>query len=115
VRDETRRKLDRLLQSERWLRWLAVAVGAALLIVLAAWIIPREGHPIDAVVKVAVVDNDPNDGQRRMWIEGRLENGKYVRARGFNTMPPTPGAKIVLTERVTWLGHHTYEWDGQTR
>ena len=71
---------------------------------------------VAAVVRLAVVETNPETGQRYMWIESRLENGKYVRAKGLlSAQPPRPGAEIVLTERVSWLGHRFYEWYGQTR
>ncbi len=30
-------------------------------------------------------------------------------------MPPAHGARIVLKERVTWLGLVSYQWEGVTK
>jgi hypothetical protein len=117
MRDE-RAQARPLVSSERCALWSGLTLGAVVLIGLAAFLALREGRPrmLNAVVRVSAVESVPDTGQRYMWIESRLDGGKYVRATGLlQAEPPRPGAKIVLTERVSWLGRRFYEWYGQTQ
>jgi len=114
VRTEAQRKLDHLERRGRLGRWAAlfaaIVICAGIFFVLSQ---PnRSEREVAATVRTATVENDPNTGQRYIQIESELDGGKIVLALGLPPMPPAHGARIVLRERVTWLGLVSYQWEG---
>jgi hypothetical protein len=117
VRTETQRKLERALLRRR----LGIAGAVVLALLIGAGIFFLQSQPnrsereVEATVRAATFEFDPNTGQRHVRIESELDGGKIVLAWGLPAMPPAHGARIVLRERVTWLGLASYQWEGVTR
>ncbi len=113
MREETKRKFDRLHACERRRLWTAIAFGAVMTIGLGFWLLPSgESRHVAAIVRTAAFQHNPDTGQPFMWIESQLENGKIVRASGVWPRLPDRGAKIVMTGHAGRLGFHGYSWHG---
>jgi hypothetical protein len=116
VRTDTQSKLDAILRRQR----LGRAAAIVLALVIGAGIFYIQSQPnrsereLEAVVVKAFIDETP-EGKRFPHIEGQLAAGKIVVVAGHASVPPAPGTRLVVRERVTWLGFHSYEWNGETR
>jgi hypothetical protein len=116
MREETRRKLDSLRAGERRTRFMLIAAGAAAVAAVGAMVAQPPGAKteIEAVVLTARIDHEWDTGKRYMAIESRLKNGKTVLAYSDQMLAPRPGAHIILIEQASWIGFHSYTWDGRT-
>jgi hypothetical protein len=90
---------------------LAVALGMGLLVLQSQPI--RSEREVEAVVRTAAAGNDPY--QRYFHIECEIEDGRIVLVTMLAPMPPSPGSRVVLRERVTWPGPTSYQWEGITK
>jgi hypothetical protein len=68
---------------------------------------------VEAIVQVAYLKNNPETGQRYISIQAKLDNGRLIQSRGIAVMPPAQGERIVLRERVSWIGYTSYFWEGR--
>lgn len=117
MRTDTQRKLNRALLRRR----LGIGAAVVLAVLIGAGILFIQSQPnrsereVEATVRAATFEFDPNTGQRHVRIESELDGGKFVLAWGLPAMPPAHGARIILRERVTWLGLVSYQWEGITK
>jgi hypothetical protein len=117
MREETRRRLDRLDAGARRTKWAAIGVGLATVIGLAfvAFQAPTV-REIDAIVRFARIQHNTDTGQPYTTLELELANGKVVQGLSVApSLPPRPGARIIVSERQYWLGFHSYYWEGKKR
>ncbi len=116
MREDTKRRLDRLVARDRWATWLLVLAVVAVIacLTIVGFQPPRSHTQLQAIVRTAYVQID-DAGQRYLVLEVELENGQRVRVASFSLRPPEAGKPITVTEAVGWLGNRTYQWDGQTK
>ena len=117
MRTENQRRLDKMLLRRRLgiaaAIALAVLIGAGILVVLSQPV--RSERDVEAVVRTAFVEGASKLGRYYTKIESQLDNGKIVVAFGTPSVPPAQGTRLILRERVTWFGLHSYEWNGETK
>jgi hypothetical protein len=113
VRDETRKRLDRL--HRRSGREIAVMFAAVILffgIPLYFLRINQSEREVSGTVQWAAWQNDPNTGQRYPDVEVRLDDGSLVRLNTLIPGLPEKGARVTLREQTSNFGFRSYFWDG---
>jgi hypothetical protein len=110
-RQETQDKLDQLVRSDR--RALLVAGTAFLAIAAVHFMHPYVSQRrVEAIVQVAYLNNNTETGQRYISFQAKLDDGRLIQSGGIPLMPPAQGERIVLRERVSWIGYTSYFWEG---
>lgn len=114
MRHETRSKLEDLERRDRrWKIWIVVSAVLLLSGYYFLFAAPhRSQRNVGAIVVLAVVESDTGTGQRIMHIEANIDTGKRVVAGGRPLDPPRVGERILLRERLSWTGYHSYYWEG---
>lgn len=72
----------------------------------------RSQRNVAATVALVVVENHPGSGLRTMHIEADTDTGRRVLAGGRPIEPPRIGERILLRERISLIGFHSYFWEG---
>lgn len=119
VREETRRKLDRLLRRQRVVLAMVLVVGALLAVGVGYFVHHQpviSELTVMATVTVAGIELEGDSGQRVLTIQARLDDGRLVRIRGgVQGLPPKPASRIVVREKVTAIWGRSYTWTGEVR
>lgn len=113
MRDEARKRLDRLQRTDlaAWIPALAVlAIVFIGLFVFRAAV--RDERPVSGTVAHASWRLNDDTGQRYPDIQVVLDNTALVRAGSMAPALPAVGARVTLRQRAMLLGYTTYEWDG---
>jgi hypothetical protein len=114
MREETRKRLDRL-QLGDLLGWLpAFAIVALLLAALVALHMSTgDARRVLATVESADWRLNEDTGQHYPHIEVKLDTGASVRVGSFATTLPAIGQRITVRQRALLFEYlTTYEWPG---
>ena len=116
MRDETRKRLEARLASDRW---LVIKVGGlfVLLAILGdwGWTIPfGTSRPAGGIVRNMWTIVETGTLQHTMKLEVLLDDGRYAMAIATFRKWPETGSRIVLREETNVFGYHHYYWDGLT-
>ena len=113
MREETRKRLDRLWRQEIS-AWLPVFVVLVLLFggFFAFRTTVRAEREVAGVVQRAVWRINDDTGQRYPDIHVILNNNALVRVGSMAPALPDIGDHIKLRKRKMLIGYTTYQWDG---
>ena len=115
MRDETRRKLERVLWRERLKK---IALGAAALVVIATYFVYEDydAHVDNVRVPATVTAVAPlNIKSTRLVEEGlsvevALLDGRHVNVMALKTTHPHVGDHVEIVEHRHHTGRITYSW-----
>lgn len=116
MREETRKRLDRLRRQEIsvWIPALSVVI-----LVLGSFYAfrttVRVEREVSGVVQRAVWRINDDTGQRYPDIQVILDNDALVRVGSMAPSLPDIGDRIALRKRKMLIGYTTYQWDGPSR
>lgn len=115
MREETRRKLDRVIRIQRLKR---IGIGAAALIAIGAYFVYEDldARIADVRVPATVASVAPlNVKSTRMIEEGltidaQLADGRHVNVIALKSSAPHVGDHVDITEHHHGTGRITYSW-----
>lgn len=117
MRDETRKKLDRMVSARdgQWLirGGMGILAGVVLVLVVQVAPPPDAGRQLNATMKAALIHVEPETPHPIIELRVELEDGRLVRAASRTGTTPPVNGKIVLTEYEAWFGGKTLVWDGR--
>jgi hypothetical protein len=113
MREETRKRLNRLSQLEisAWFPALAIVI-VVFMGLFAFRTTVRAEREVSGVVQRAVWRINDDTGQRYPDIHVILDNDALVRVGSVAPSLPDIGDRVKLRKRKMLIGYTTYEWDG---
>lgn len=112
IREETRRKLDRLLFMQR-LKWAAAALaGVAVIVgffVLVDLDAKVENHPVAGRVEHVGIASLKNATQA-VTVDVELEDGRHARVIASKEHEPHVGDRVSIMEHKHATGRVTFTW-----
>ena len=116
MRDETRKRLEASLASDRWLAALLVMLIVVVGILIAfIWFVPAESlGEVNATVTSVRASIHQDTPRVIVNFDVDLDDGRHVMAASTSPRAPNPGDRVVLRETTNWIGYHKFRWDGLT-
>jgi hypothetical protein len=115
--DETKRKLNLAAARERRRGWLAMTVGAIILVLAGGAVIANSTttseREVTAKTERAQKKTDPLSGQAVIEFYATLGDGKRVFVDTLQGALPSVGDEVILREKQKLLGNRTYSWEGK--
>lgn len=115
-RDDTKRKLDKLLSKQRRQKLIVTGMTGILVLLVAASIqwsrTTTSESEVEGVITWAVWKINSDTGKRYPSIEAQLDDGRHVLVNTVEAELPLPGTRIQLTEEVKAGGYRSYRWLG---
>lgn len=89
-----------------------LSIGAVIILIFAGIAPSRPGRELNGIAKSALFH--ASKGKAHLIIELRVELGDGRIASVFSQtgFAPQPGTRIVVRERISWLGFPSLLWDG---
>jgi hypothetical protein len=114
MREDSRRKLDRLLAADRR---IVIFYGAALTMLFGvgyvAWVAPsRASRDATGIVRKRWTTRSLETQKVTLKLEVLLDDGRYAVATATHRNLPEIGSRITLREETNWFWYHLYYWDG---
>jgi hypothetical protein len=115
MREETRRRLDRVLMMQR-LKWMGAAAVLAVIIGVGLWFTGLDATVQDKRVAGTVERVGPLTGTtiknaaEGLAVDVKLEDGHLAHVFAKKTTDPHIGDHVSITEHIHGTGRVTYSW-----